>query len=684
MKKILSFILVLAMVLGCVSMVTFASDGEDSTTGFIATISDKNQSRILYKSGLNYNSIKDYVDTVTKDEEVSYYVFFKFRVYNLGEQSISLYPRASVGWNYYIDGAVYTGFKNGAIISAISYGQTVDAKSYMEFDIRVPVTNDNGTFKITGTHYQNSDKKSNNLNTIMIRWDFGTTGFVNDTQLVFEALTPAAQLYCDQMASVYAFTVDKITTTDIYSVTNIPVLSGIKIKFNNDFSGSAYQGTTAGKCDITEYEIFEEDGKRYVERKFVVYNTTDHPVKFTLFYQATKDWKSIDKQTYPGNPKKTNTVDLSAYSRGVYTCRIEVNDNNTVSYNNNGTDECSLQDLFFRIGINASSADYGMKKGDEIIIQPLSSGSSDVAYTLKGDKAGNFFTEQMCGEDYFNKINGATPVIGESLTLNVSALAKYGCKSAKLRITRDNGTENPYIVTIDGTINATGQVVFEYTGINAQCMGDDTLFELVVDDKVVKNYTYSIKQYVISMFNNEEYNTNEKLMTLLSDMLVYGAAAQEYIDYRTDALVTAGMTDYTQYNPSTYDSESANDAAIREISAPNTSIAKAGLHISYINKVYFRLTENAKNFDSITVTVDGKEVNYTTDGDKVYTDAIYATELSKVYTITVVKGEETSVVSYNAIAFIVAKDGVGEATKTSTDVVKALYNYGQSAVAFKG
>ena len=467
---------------------------------------------------------------------------------------------------------------------------------------------------------------------------------------------------------MFSYYVDDVT----FAKRDASKYEGIKVTASTTIESQA-AGTrvVTNPANLTA-DMADVDG--IITRKYALYNTSNDIIYVSMYHQAGPDhYKTL------AEGKSAGSVVLHPGQKTVFTFEIVLTENGGVLYKtNDGNIEGLLSDVNVRFEIAQHTTYTKVNQGEGFYIQSLNENDGIFAARSKDPYI------IQCVEDFsfYNKFEGAAPILGESIALDIVTKAEHAEK-VELRVTRDNGEPEGDVKLLQG-VEVAGTFTFRYTGVNAQCMGDEMTFELIIDGVTVATYKYSIKQYVINMFNNEKHNTDTTLTTLLSDMLVYGAAAQNYIGYKTDALVTAGMESYAQFVPSTYDSESANDAAIREISTPNPSIDTAGLRISYINKVYFRLKENTNNFDSIIVTVDGKEVNFTMEGDKVYTDAIYATELSKDYTITVVKGEETSVVRYNAIAYIVANDGVGEETKPSTDVVKALYNYGQSAVAYKG
>ena len=96
-----------------------------------------------------------------------------------------------------------------------------------------------------------------------------------------------------------------------------------------------------------------------------------------------------------------------------------------------------------------------------------------------------------------------------------------------------------------------GFVEYEYvfSGMPPQCMGDTIKAELVLGGSIlaVKD-GYSILQYCKNILSSsasklgmteEKYNS---MRVLIADLLEYGAKAQVYMNYKTDALVNEGIT----------------------------------------------------------------------------------------------------------------------------------------------
>lgn len=108
-------------------------------------------------------------------------------------------------------------------------------------------------------------------------------------------------------------------------------------------------------------------------------------------------------------------------------------------------------------------------------------------------------------------------------------------------------------------IDQDGTKVFRFDGITPQNMGEDVKLTVSVsnDGSVAPiEYTYSVKDYCVGVLDctAEQLGISEvkfeRMKTLATDMLNYGAAAQVYTNYKTDALVNA---DVVQTYASVYD-----------------------------------------------------------------------------------------------------------------------------------
>ena len=84
-----------------------------------------------------------------------------------------------------------------------------------------------------------------------------------------------------------------------------------------------------------------------------------------------------------------------------------------------------------------------------------------------------------------------------------------------------------------------GVTKYTLSGFGPQEMGDDFTVELFVDGESVDTLTYSVKDYCDAVLADD--SASAELKTLVKEMLNYGAKAQIYRNYKTDALVNAGI-----------------------------------------------------------------------------------------------------------------------------------------------
>ena len=275
---------------------------------------------------------------------------------------------------------------------------------------------------------------------------------------------------------------------------------------------------------------------------------------------------------------------------------------------------------------------------------------------------------------FTNTIQGASVDIGASLTVNYYADLDEAHKDAVLSVTRNGGKTELYGVK-DGK---TGMYIFSYEGINPQCMADNLKAELIFENEVISEKAeYSIKAYAQNQLLKTagQIGVSEEkaqaLKTLLSDMLLYGDEAQDYMKYNQQEYATENVEGLV---PSLY---SAPENAVKRVVSGNTDtenrVSGCGLNMSNVNRIYFSV--NAADaeiyLDNNLVTADGN--------GRVYTDAIKAYQFENVHTLTLKKGNEVvAEVEYNVNAYITAKSE----DATVGEIVKALNNYGAAAKAY--
>jgi beta-glucosidase-like glycosyl hydrolase len=330
-----------------------------------------------------------------------------------------------------------------------------------------------------------------------------------------------------------------------------------------------------------------------------------------------------------------------------------------------------LDNFIARANDNAEYTFAGWYTEDDNLI------SKDKLYQYVPAPGAKEQTVYACYKTNTNTIMGADFELGSSLAVNYYVKLDEAHNTATLSVTRNNN-----VTRLNGTLDqATGYYVFSYKGINPQCMAESIKAELVYDNTVIAvKDNYSVKRYAENMskksytdlgITEEKYN---KLITLLSDMLIYGDAAQDYQDYRTDNYASSGMK---WLKPSTFSSPTG----VRTVTGntdSNNKVVSVGLNMGNTNKIYFRLTLTD---ESVKIRLDGKEISRSALKDNIlYTDEIKATGFDEVHTLELIKGEEViTTLKYNVNAYIEQK----HSSESVGRLVKALNNYGISAQNYK-
>lgn len=256
------------------------------------------------------------------------------------------------------------------------------------------------------------------------------------------------------------------------------------------------------------------------------------------------------------------------------------------------------------------------------------------------------------------------------------------------------GAEEPYMVfscngtehTVDSfTVNESGDCCFEFLDINPQCMGDNitATFHATVDGVEYTDTVgnYSVRDYCV---NQLEKTKDPEMKTLLSDILVYGAAAQTYTGYETDELITDGL----DLTPSNFESFSGKAVTFTGEQSDDARWISASLVLS--NDVAARFGFVADRIDGlcVEVTINGRTQIFDTfesagNGRYYITfEGIMATEFDDVVTARFVYNGKAfgAAVHYSVNTYIC---GMQNSTNgTLADLVQALYNYGASTAAY--
>lgn len=268
------------------------------------------------------------------------------------------------------------------------------------------------------------------------------------------------------------------------------------------------------------------------------------------------------------------------------------------------------------------------------------------------------------------EIKGATVTSGSDLALNYYVSMSDDYKDAVMYFTMSNGKTAEVTGVYD---EESGMYVFTFDKLPPQTMGDTIDAVLKLDDVVLEKMKgYSIKAYAEYVLNNTLYENNTELLQLVSDILHYGAAAQQYTGYKTDEPVNVGVDNIKSASVATPEQ---TDKAIDHSASQTVGFTSVGVCFDYNNRIFVRLstTENVK------LLVNGREV--TLDGTIYMTDGILATEFDKVFTFELYEGDTlVQILIYSVRSYVL--DMQDSQNEKMTALANALYAYGKSAEAY--
>lgn len=177
-------------------------------------------------------------------------------------------------------------------------------------------------------------------------------------------------------------------------------------------------------------------------------------------------------------------------------------------------------------------------------------------------------------------------IIGTNLSFNDSIYIKYAVNCANVDEIDDvkllvwtspsegylYGTQNAVLSSVGSTVvNGEDCIVFDYKGLSAKQMTDYIYARAYYESNGNKYYSevkkYSVLTYVYNKLGYTGTPTeNEKLAALLRGMLEYGASAQNYFDYKTDALATDSHVQFTILNGT------LSDGSNKVLAVPGTKL----------------------------------------------------------------------------------------------------------------
>ena len=271
------------------------------------------------------------------------------------------------------------------------------------------------------------------------------------------------------------------------------------------------------------------------------------------------------------------------------------------------------------------------------------------------------------------EIMGATLTVGSDLAMNYYVFMSDSYKDAVMSFTMSNGKS----AEVKGTLfDAEKKIyVFTFNQLPPQTMGDTIDAALMLNgETLAEKKGYSIKAYAESLLADE--TSTDELKQLVSDMLHYGAAAQVYKNYMTDAPVNSTEE---ILEASTVDLSNATTDLHLTQSTGVAGFTSAGVRFDFNNKIYVKVSD-ADNIQ-LTVKIGDQIMDSTQEGNIFMTEAILATDFDTVYTFELYENETLiQTLTYSVKSYVLAMQN--SQNEKMTALAHALYAYGKSAEAY--
>jgi len=222
----------------------------------------------------------------------------------------------------------------------------------------------------------------------------------------------------------------------------------------------------------------------------------------------------------------------------------------------------------------------------------------------------------------------------------------------------------------------TGSYVFTAQVAAAQMTAPVTV-ELIVEGKTISTKTYTVRQYAEYILD-ESNGYDAATVSLVTEMLRYGAAAQLYFDCNTDNLANAG------YNTALTAAMPADaPAVVKKGVVPGVSFYGASLLFreQVTVRYYFKLSKDISDYsfhagDTVCTAV-AKDGLYYVD-----VPGINPQNMDQLVNLTVRRGDFSLTVGYSPLHYIIRMYHKAESPDTLKELLLAMYSYHTAAKSY--
>lgn len=236
--------------------------------------------------------------------------------------------------------------------------------------------------------------------------------------------------------------------------------------------------------------------------------------------------------------------------------------------------------------------------------------------------------------------------------------------------------------------------VFSFSNIAPNLMNDRieaTLYAFIDETEYSGNtIEYSVSDYCYAMLESTE---DQKMRTLIVDLLNYGAASQTYTGYNTDALVNDSLTAEQIAWGTATDPELESHTDGEYITVSDPALEWTGVSLILNDSVTMKFIFTVESIDGVTLRIADKnndiiaeiaaeEIKKSGNSYIAKFKGLNAGQMSEVVYITAYREDEaiSNTLSYSIESYVAAKQHDEDANLAA--LVTAMMKYGNSAYAY--